>query len=876
MEELWQRVSQGHHTALLGIVPGEPPATMGLRVVRVRCDVPKTTLGPLLEAQRKVDLLLGGPPLLDQARSRVVSGLRRRLLGEVHEITGDGELLETLNRLAQQADQRYALVFDAVEACDDATLDALRRIVSRPDALRTPLVLSFRTPEPLGGAGALVAALRATGGPEAVLRTVEGETLAAEVAAGGPEGGWRSLPSLVLRVLRAGALVGSGFEAELLASLLGMEPLEVLETLQRAADAGVPIDDRGEGRFHMPEPLLAELRASLLPSLARAWHRRLAHLLSDGEGAFPVPASAIEESLRLRRPGSVGPRAPAPPKARGEGEAPEVARDREARGEGEAPEVTRDREVPRDPEAPRVEGGERGPGQAQAQTQGSAEEPPRHDAEAPQRASSVPPAPVWPYAELFPHGAEPVVHEASAPSGLTNAAAPTFAPPREPEPARAAPTFAPPREPEPARAAPTFAPPREPEPARAAPTFAPPRAPEPARAATAPGRAATHLTAAGDLDAAAQRYCAAAAQAAAAGAYPQALTYGQQALALLQDLPVTPSRRRMRVAALAQLARVHWQAAGPAAFHAAREESLSPELDRDLAGTSFTLTSALEVLMAARSLLAPDDPPALFAEVAVLIADVCYDLGDQPSLDRALEELTAASRRLLSGGDALAAARLLNDQAAIYVRMGDPVRATHLLGESRKVFEQRAAADPVALLELADTDHLFARIPLHVAARPGREDDALSMGLDHALAAERTYRKVSATRDLGRVWETMGRLELRKKRLDRAKQRLSAAIEVQQATGDLIGLARSTAALSEVLAVEGRHGDALIVLADSITLNLEKGSPIGLAFNRRTLTALAQDISPHSEAAETLRHLADQLAAAEGTLGRIKLPGERD
>ena len=809
MEELWQRVSQGRHTALLGIVPGEPPAALGIRVVRVRCDVPRTTLGPLLEAQRKVDLLLGGAPLIEQARSRVLTGLRRRLLGDVPEDAGDAALLEAMNRLGQQADLRYALALDAVEESDEATLDALRRIVSRPDALRVPLVLSFRTPEPLGAAGTLVAALRSAGGAEAVLRTVETEVLAAEVASHGPAAAWRSLPPDVLRVLRAGALVGSGFETELLASLLDVEAIDVLEALQRAADAGLPIEDRGEGRFHLPGPLLSELRSSVLPSLARAWHRRLAHLLGEDAGAPSddggsahgarfapsVPAEAIEEAMRLTRPPGDAPHASTQP-----------------------------------------------------------------EAEAPQKSPSVPPAPEWPYAEIFPRGAEPKAHATPAPSD----------PAARPEPERAAP---PRSDPGSERAAPPRSDPgseRAASPPRSRPG---PRAPE--RAAKAPARAATHLTAAGDLDAAAQRYCAAAAQAATAGAYPQALAYGQQALALLENLPATAARRRLRVAALAEIARVHWQAAGRAAS-SPPDADPSPDGGRGLAGPSFTLAGALDVLKAARSLLAPDDPPALFAEVATLIADVCYDLGDLASLERALEELTDASRRLLTAGDPQAAARLLNDQAAVYVRMGDPVRAAHLLAESRKVFEQRAAVDPVALIELAETDHLFARIPLHVAGRPGREDDALSMGLDHALAAERTYRKLGATRELGRVWETMGRLELRKQRIERAKQRLSAALEVQQATGDLVGLARSTAALSEVLAAEGRHHDALLVLADSIALNLEKGSPIGLAFNRRALTGLSPSVAPHGEVAETLRKVAAQLAAAEGTLGRIHLAGERD
>ena len=59
VEELWQRVSRGRHTALLGRLPPEPPPGLSLRVVRVSCDVPHTALGPLLEASRKVEAILG-------------------------------------------------------------------------------------------------------------------------------------------------------------------------------------------------------------------------------------------------------------------------------------------------------------------------------------------------------------------------------------------------------------------------------------------------------------------------------------------------------------------------------------------------------------------------------------------------------------------------------------------------------------------------------------------------------------------------------------------------------------------------------------------------------------------------------------------------
>ena len=368
-------------------------------------------------------------------------------------------------------------------------------------------------------------------------------------------------------------------------------------------------------------------------------------------------------------------------------------------------------------------------------------------------------------------------------------------------------------------------------------------------------RAAAHLTAAGETEAAAERYLAATRQAAAMGASAQAFAHGARALRLLEGLPDSRKRRLLRAALLLEFGRLQWQAAGP--------------------DSSFTLAGALEVIDRAQAILKPGDPLDLVTTAASLAASVCYDIGDLEALDRALEELSRASRLLLEAGDAASAARLLNDQAAVYIRMGDPVRATHLLGESRKIFEARSGKDPVATLEMAETDHLFARLPLHVKARPGREGDALSMGLDHAIAAERAYRSLGMRTELGRVWETMGRLELRKGRLERASSRLTAATELQGTIGDLIGLARSTAALSEVLAASGRYCEAVALLGESVTFNLEKGSPIGLAFNRRAFDALAEAAASDGDAEPIIADVDERLTAAEAVLGRMSLPGER-
>jgi hypothetical protein len=153
------------------------------------------------------------------------------------------------------------------------------------------------------------------------------------------------------------------------------------------------------------------------------------------------------------------------------------------------------------------------------------------------------------------------------------------------------------------------------------------------------------------------------------------------------------------------------------------------------------------------------------------------------------------------------------------------------------------------------------------------------MGLDHAQAAERAYQRLGQRGKLARVWETRGRLELRRRRLVAAHQVLAAAIELQQQLGDVIGLARSTAALAELCMATGRLGDAATLLANSIALNVEKGSPIGLAFNRRTFSLLshaaAQTHGVESEGLHSaMSEVERRLAEAETVLGRLSLPGE--
>jgi hypothetical protein len=76
----------------------------------------------------------------------------------------------------------------------------------------------------------------------------------------------------------------------------------------------------------------------------------------------------------------------------------------------------------------------------------------------------------------------------------------------------------------------------------------------------------------------------------------------------------------------------------------------------------------------------------------------------------------------------------------------------------------------------------------------------------------------------------------------------------------------------------GRPNEAVALLADSINLNFQKGSPLGLAVNRRALEALIRALAQEQGAeAEGLRNAAAdverRLVQAESILGRIVLPG---
>src|SRR5262249_21268324 len=157
----------------------------------------------LLEARKRAERALDlDTPLFDQARHRLFVGLRRKVLGDLPARAEEGALVEVWNRLWKTAPRRYAIVLEALDAADDATIEVLQRIGRRPGCLKPPLVLEFRTTEPSPSASKLLDVLVPAAGPEAVLRASPPPIEAA------PEKiDLLALPPDVLRVLRAGALM---------------------------------------------------------------------------------------------------------------------------------------------------------------------------------------------------------------------------------------------------------------------------------------------------------------------------------------------------------------------------------------------------------------------------------------------------------------------------------------------------------------------------------------------------------------------------------------------------------------------------------------------------------------------------------------------
>jgi hypothetical protein len=283
-DAVWERVRLGRHVAVIG--PGVlPPTPSDLTVLHVHCEIGATSWGALDAACRKVEQLLGEellPP--ESVREPFAMGLRHRFLGDMPGQSLDALLVEACNRLASRTERRAVLAFESIDAADEATVATLAQILKRPGWLRLPLLLTVRG-TPQGLVAELIYLLCHEDGVAAVIE-IDDEAAPGEDAA---PFDWTALSPDVLCVLRAGSVLGTTFEAELVARLLDTPLGVVLEKLQWAADADVPLADRGEGWFSLPPETIAALQSRMLPSLLTFWHTRLGEILRHGR---PVGGAA--------------------------------------------------------------------------------------------------------------------------------------------------------------------------------------------------------------------------------------------------------------------------------------------------------------------------------------------------------------------------------------------------------------------------------------------------------------------------------------------------------------------------------------------------------------------------------------------------------
>lgn len=726
-QEVWRRLLQGQHTVVEDTAAPPPPSP--LRLLVIDCEAFALPRGTLDEACRLLRPYRSSltPSLVDEAAARLRSGLRQRLLGET-------ELASELARYRQalsepRSEPQLALFLRGVDRADAASIALLQRLIDSADA-PLPLLLGFSEREPAGAARALLEHLSRLLPREAFCWPPAGARADAPAAAQ-LEPAWQRLSPAALRVLRAAVTVGDRFESEVLALLLGMDQLEVLGLLQEAADQGLPLEDRGQGVFRCGAEAAAALRRTTLPSLARAWHERLAQLLGGLPAPLPSPSSA------------------------------------EA-----APDVS-----------------------ALATSSYSASNPVPQSEPQPQpvAAEESPPSQMDQLLEVNRQGAEDWQDPRQSPwwQRLEQdlAAPPGTTPPPSSASERAL---------------------------RDTGSAAP------VALGSDGQRAAQHAEAAGLWHLASAQHLAAAEEQCLRGAPEQALAHVQQASLLAARVTDAEQRRRLRITGLVLEGRSRWEC-----------PSSSPEA---------SLPAALRALLECRELLDERDPPGLRAEVGRLIASVQYDIGTAAALESALRELTAASQLLLASGQPVDAACLLNDEAAVWVKLGDPVRAHHLLSRSREVFSKVLGSHPHAQLELAETEHLLASLLLQASARPGRERDALQLGIEHGRAAAEAYASLDQPRALARVHETLARLELRLGHVTEAARLLELARQAQLQLGDDVGRARSSAAAVEVHASERNYAGALERLGESIALNAAKGLRAGLQHNLASLQRLEQEL----------------------------------
>lgn len=306
-----------------------------------------------------------------------------------------------------------------------------------------------------------------------------------------------------------------------------------------------------------------------------------------------------------------------------------------------------------------------------------------------------------------------------------------------------------------------------------------------------------------------------------------------RAISALEDLPAGHAKRYLQARSLLERARLKWLGAGLEA--------------------SFSLDEALQDALRAETLFGEDPSPAVAADTVATIAGIAYDIGDPPALAIAEAELDCAIDALSTAGVPALAAKLLNEQAAVQLRLGHAVKTAELLTRSEALLEPCVASSQLDVRArglLADTRHLKARLALHSTGN--LDEEAIAAAIAHATMAEETYRRIGLRRELARVWETVARLEARRGHMDDARVALIAAIAIEDDILDLVGLARSTEGLAEILAEIDPAG-ALDMIATSIELNREKHSAAGIAFDQRTFAAIERIVAATPVATEAIR-----------------------
>jgi hypothetical protein len=356
-------------------------------------------------------------------------------------------------------------------------------------------------------------------------------------------------------------------------------------------------------------------------------------------------------------------------------------------------------------------------------------------------------------------------------------------------------------------------------------------------------RSAEHAEAAGDSEAAALRYVAAAEEASAIGGHDRAIELIRRAERLMSAEPKTDEERQKRLDVLLTKGRVLWRAAGTQ--------------------PAYTLEAALAPLEKARASTDGGGDPLVRAEIGAHLARVAYDIGGDDHLRLAFDALHEAQQVLLDAGHPLSAARLLNEEAALLIRTGELAPAAELLARSRDVFLRHAEDSVDARRELAQTNHLVARLPLHGEPSTG-DADAVAFAQECAESAAHVYQELGDTWEHSRTLETLGRLALAGGRPEEARALLRRAFAEQQKLGDAMGLARTTAALSELLADAGASAEALRVLNESIRLNIQLGSRQGIAYNLKGLDELERKAT-EPDVKGAISELRSRLEAA-GTL----------